>query len=112
MWTWSVGHWLGRLGVGWGRLGGPTDTPTDPTDSLLPQPTPNRPQPTPNRPNRWPTDHVHMVSPYFKGAESISGLGLPQFLGFWRRFGVETWSPDLGHPTLMGSKSGPQPTPN
>ena len=37
-----------------------------------------------------PTDHVHMLSPYFKGAESVSGLGLPQFLGFGSRFGVET----------------------
>ena len=52
-----------------------------------------------------------MISPYFKGAESISGLGLPQFLGLGSRFGVETWSPDLGHPPLMGSQSGPQPTP-
>ena len=32
--------------------------------------------------NQQPTDTVHMVSPYFEGTKSISGLGLPQFLGF------------------------------
>ena len=52
-----------------------------------------------------------MVSPYFKGAESIFGPGLPQFLAFGPRLGMETWSPDLGHPPLIKLKSGPQLTP-
>ena len=39
-----------------------------------------------------------MVSPYFEGAESISGLGLPRFLGFGPGLGAETWwlDPNLG----------------
>ena len=41
---------------------------------------------------------VHMGSPYFEGAESISGLGLFQFLGYGPGIGAETWghSPNLG----------------
>jgi len=77
--------------------------------------------PTPNRPSRRPTDHVHMVSSYFEGAESVSGLGLTQFqctfqLGQTKaangpRLRAETWLPDLGHDPQVGSPSGPQPTP-
>ena len=39
-----------------------------------------------------------MVSPYFEGAKSISGLGLPRFLGFGPGLGAETWwlDPNLG----------------
>jgi len=32
-----------------------------------------------------------MVSPYFQGAESISGLNLPQFQGVEPCLGAETW---------------------
>ena len=38
-------------------------------------------QPPANRPNQQPPDSVHTAAPYFEGAESISSLGLPQFLG-------------------------------
>mmetsp|Transcript_60267 Transcript_60267/g.107469 ORF Transcript_60267/g.107469 Transcript_60267/m.107469 type:complete len:97 (-) Transcript_60267:325-615(-) len=41
-----------------------------------------KPQLTTNWPNRRPADHVHMVCPYFKAAESSSSLGLTQFRGF------------------------------
>mmetsp|Transcript_60268 Transcript_60268/g.107470 ORF Transcript_60268/g.107470 Transcript_60268/m.107470 type:complete len:93 (-) Transcript_60268:31-309(-) len=63
-----------------------------------------KPQLTTNWPNRRPADHVHMVCPYFKAAESSSSLGLTQFRGFGP------------HPTLVtvpiwSRKSGPQPTP-
>jgi len=68
-------------------------------------------QSTPNRPNRRPTDHVHMVVPYFEGAESISGLVLPQVRFFRPHLQAETWLPDLGHDPQVGSKSGPQSTP-
>ena len=51
-----------------------------------------------------------MVFPYFEGAESISGLGLPQFQGFGPRLGAETGSPDIGHDPQMGLKSGPELT--
>ena len=43
-----------------------------------------------NQPNRRPTDCVCMVSPYFEGAESIPGLGLPRFLGFGSGSGATT----------------------
>ena len=70
--------------------GGGVDTPNHASGWLAPptdpRPTPNQPptngQPIANQPNQKPTDSVHMVSPYFEGAESRSGLGLPRFLGF------------------------------
>ena len=40
------------------------------------------PRLTANWPIQQQTDSGHTVSPYFKGVESISGFGLPQFLGF------------------------------
>ena len=45
-----------------------------------------------------------MVSPYFEGAKFISGLGLPQFLGFGPGPGAETWRPD---PNLGLAPEGP-----
>ena len=35
-----------------------------------------------------------MVTPNFEGAESICGLGLPQFLDVWPGLGAEPWRPD------------------
>ena len=55
-----------------------------------------------------------MVSPYFEGAEPISGLGLPQFLGFGLGLGAETWwlDPNLGQNVAWegpGTAKNPEP---
>ena len=55
-----------------------------------------------------------MVSPYFEGAESISGLGLPWFLGFGLGLGAETWwlDPNLGQKVAWeGPGRGQNPKP-
>ena len=56
-----------------------------------------------------------MVSPYFEGAEPISGLGLPQFIGFGPSSEAKTGVPDpnLGQKlTLNRLSTDPQLTPN
>ena len=60
MWTLSVGRGLGSVGVGC-------------------PPPPTTPQPTAKR---RVTRAIDTLTPYFKGAESISGLGLAQNKGF------------------------------
>ena len=52
------------------------------------------PQPTLNRSNWQPTDSVHVVAPYFKGADCISDLGLPQFLDLKPGSRAKPWKPD------------------
>mmetsp|Transcript_110628 Transcript_110628/g.191775 ORF Transcript_110628/g.191775 Transcript_110628/m.191775 type:complete len:93 (-) Transcript_110628:698-976(-) len=49
----------------------------------------NEGQPVANRSNNQPNGSFHMVALHFEGPESISGLGVAQFLVFWPDHGAQ-----------------------
>jgi len=75
----------GQARFGWKGVG--TSAATQPTTKL--------PYLRLNAPTDPTDSQPAMVSPYFKGAESISGLGLPKFQDFGLGLGARPRRPDL-----------------